>query len=281
MNALQSVCTLLTDRQAEALRKQPEAEELRLRLGRPPSVVLAGRELPLDCAAVERRDLQRVLEIATGASVHAAAHAMRSACLTYRGLRIGVCGEAVFSGAELTGFRNLSSLAIRMPHEADQSCRKLAERVAENVRNTLILAPPGGGKTTLLRELIRCHAERGRRVCVLDERGELGGRDSCHDLGPCSDVITGLDKLEASMLFLRGMNPEIIAMDEITRPADIRALDCIVGCGVKLLATAHGESLGDMQKRELYRQMLQKGIFIEMICISLREGKRVYERVPL
>ena len=95
----------------------------------------------------------------------------------------------------------------------------------------IILGAPGSGKTTALRDMIRLFSERGYRVGVADERGEISG-DGEFDLGPCSDVITGLSKAESAMLLLRGMNPQIIAMDEITQSADADAIRELCCCGV-------------------------------------------------
>ena len=121
-------------------------------------------------------------------------------------------------------------------------------------------------------------------VSVIDERNELSGGpagNAAYDLGPCSDVLAGLDKQTAAMLLLRGMNPELIAMDEITQSEDLEAVKSIAGCGVKLFATAHGSSREDMRKRRLYRELLEEGIFTRLICISLREGRRVYAQERL
>ena len=67
------------------------------------------------------------------------------------------------------------------------------------------------------------------------------------------------------------MEPQSIPWDEITAPEDVAALRMAVGCGVTLLATAHGEDRADLLRRPLYRPLLEEGCFRRLIRI-LREG---------
>ena len=82
-------------------------------------------------------------------------------------------------------------------------------------------------------------------------------------------------------MLLRGMNPQIIAMDEITQETDLNAAEQITGCGVVLFATAHGRDLQDLQRRTLYQKLLESGVFRELVTIACKGGKRVYTREAL
>ena len=90
------------------------------------------------------------------------------------GLRVGLCGTAIMKEDRLCGVRRLSSVSIRIPHEA-QSCAEAEAEALEkaNFPSTLIISPPGYGKTTCMRYLIRRASDCGFRVSVADERGEL------------------------------------------------------------------------------------------------------------
>ena len=278
MQAIRQVRAILPPELGQAMEQYPAAEELRLRLGRPPSILMDGRETPLSTDCVEPCLLRRVLEAATNASLHAVP-SLRHGYVCYRSLRIGVCGEIAFDRDELLGFRSISSLAIRIPHDVDASARAFAAALAQRSGNILIAAPPGGGKTSLLRALIREMSEQGHRVGVIDERGEIWAADfhgDGFDLGRCSDVITGLDKLSAAMQLLCGMNPEMIAMDEITRPEDLKAVEQILGCGVRLLATLHAAGREEMAARPLYRALLDKNVFPLVVTIRCGERGREY-----
>lgn len=69
-------------------------------------------------------------------------------------------------------------------------------------------------------------------------------------------MITGLSKAESAMLLLRGMNPQIIAMDEITQSADADAIREVCCCGVELLATAHARNADELRRRRVFVQLL-------------------------
>ena len=279
MQALSQACQILPFALGQALKGKPETEEIRMRLGRPPTALIHGREHPLLAQAVDRDQMVRVLEAATGASFHAAP-SLKSGFIRYRSLRIGVCGEAAYSGDQLLSLRNISSLAIRIPHEPDEEALTFARLLlTEGHGNLLVAAPPGAGKTTLLRALIRSASEQGLRVGVADERGELWAADAegnGFDLGPCSDIVSCQPKLVASMQLLRGMNPEIIAMDEITEPEDLEAVQAILGCGVGVFASVHAKDTRDMLSRGLYRGLLAGGAFPLLAVINVKNGRRSY-----
>lgn len=280
MDAFQEACRLLPSELSRALCAFPAAEEIRLRAGRLPSVVLAGTEQVFSAQPVSTLVLQQILERATGASMHTAAPALANGYLPCGRLRIGVCGEGIMKGDSWTGFRSFGSLAIRIPHTAPEIDPVILSLVSQQpLRNTLIVAPPGVGKTSCLRELVRLVSDHGIRVSVADERNELAASENGRpgfNLGQCSDVIIGLPKLPAAMMLLRGMNPQLIAMDEITCPEDLNAIREITGCGVVIYATAHGRSTDDMRKRQLYQGLFSHKVFHRAIVISLSEGRRIY-----
>lgn len=256
------------------------AEEIRLRMQRPVCIIRNGKEHQLKTLPVTERDIAQILEKVTGASMHAVAGDLSKGFIGFKGLRIGVCGTAVISNGELVGFRNYSSLAIRIPHECHGICAGFIDKLCDKgFESTLIISPPGIGKTTLLRELVLILSNRGLRISVLDERNELSASDNgcvAFSLGRCSDILVGVPKAKGAEIMLRGMNPQIIAMDEISGEEDKSVIEQIIGCGVSIMASAHGKSMEDMLKRKMYRDVMDSGCFKNLITISREGDKRRY-----
>jgi stage III sporulation protein AA len=151
--------------------------------------------------------------------------------------------------------------------------------------STLILSPPGGGKTTLLRDLIRVLSlgdaeHRALRVAVIDERCELAvcckGRAQM-ELGNHTDVLSLCPKAVGIPMVLRGMNPQVIAVDEITAEEDIRAMCLAANCGVGLLTSIHAASVDELHQKPLWRELLRARVFRRCIVIRSNGGARSYE----
>lgn len=254
------------------------AEELRLRLGQPMTVLVDGTELEVPGPPpVDREALDALLEIATRASAHTALERVRRGFVTLRGgHRIGLCGMAAMEDGQVKSLRCLSSLNLRVARSVTGAAAEVLPllRRDSGVSGTLILAPPGAGKTTLLRDLIRAlsDGEGGPplRVGVADERGEIAalweGKPEL-DVGKHTDVMDGCPKALGLELLLRGMDPQVLAADELTSPDDIGAAELAAGCGVPLLATAHGSGQSDLLRRPLYRRLLSLGIFQKLVTI--------------
>ena len=270
-----------------ALWERAASEELRLRAGSEAQVILnRGEAELLPGYVVTPRDIADIIEIATGASAHSAMESIRRGFVTVRGgCRIGLCGTVVVGRNGIEGMRHISSLNIRIPREV-RGCAAAVwdELMSGGLPSILIISPPGGGKTTLLRELCRLASNFGVRVSLADERGEVAAVwDGVpqFDVGRRTDVLTGAPKGEAVALLLRSMNPEIIALDEITAPEDIFAIEQAACCGVRLIATAHARDLRELASRPLYSGLLQKRIFEAVIRIR-RDGRvPVFERIEL
>ncbi len=264
-----------------------EAEEVRLRAGRPPSVLLPDGELSFRAEKkVEREELTAVLERATGASFHTAQAAIASGYFTVRGgCRIGICGTAVMSGCDVGSLREISSLAIRVEREIKNCSDGIFSELTQNsFTDTLILSPPGHGKTTLLRDLVRRLSDGGLKVSLADERSEVSGMFEgvpAFDIGRCTDVLTGAPKAKAAMMLLRSMSPQVLALDEITAPEDVQAIAAASGCGVRLLATAHSASVQELRERRLYRDLLSEGIFKRAVVIERHGETRRYEVIRI
>ena len=257
-----------------------EAEEIRLRCGYPLSIVCMGRETSSSGAAVEASELNELLARASRYSVHSYREDLSRGFLPLEGgHRLGLCGTIARNGGEIVGYRTLSSVCIRIAREIKGVSDGVYSKVLldRRCKNTLIIAPPGVGKTTMLRDLIRRISLDGIKVGVADERSELaalcGGKPQ-FDLGPCVDVIDGMHKADAAMRLIRTMSPDVIAMDEITEEQDLRTIQMAAHCGVSILATAHGIDGKDLLRKKLFRDLFKQCMFDRILVMNYVDGKR-------
>ena len=156
-SAYDEAVRLLPSKTAAALGERfKAAEEFRLRAGRYPSALIGGREEVIADKAVTCDDIACVLEKATNASLHSVWQDMSRGFISCGfGLRIGVCGTGVISSGKLTGLRDISSVSIRIPKQTTECGGEILKKLCTAKDNVLIISPPGGGKTTFLRECIR------------------------------------------------------------------------------------------------------------------------------
>lgn len=264
--------------------KLERAEEFRLRRGFPMTVLLPEGELETDGPPIGEEELRQAVENATQSSAHTALDRVRQGFVTLRGgHRMGLCGTAARKDGKIVTLRELSSLSIRVARSVTGLAGPLLPRLTEDGRflSTLILAPPGAGKTTLLRDLVRAlsDGEGGvpLRVAVADERGEIAalwrGEPQLY-VGRHTDVLDGCSKGEGLSILIRGMNPQAAAVDELGGVEDVQAVAEAAGCGVAVLATAHGAGLDDLRRRPACRELLELGVFRRLVVLERRGGER-------
>ena len=244
-----------------------EPEEIRLAVGQPVLVRWGDQEVRLK-PNVDAICMERIVRSACSQSVYAHQDTIRQGYLAVEGgHRIGLCGTGVLQEEAVQILTDISSLVIRIAREVI-GC---ADGIGSISGSALIIGPPCSGKTTLLRDMVRNLSDRcEQRVSLVDERGEIaavvhGQPQFC--VGSRTDVMTGVPKEKGMMMMLRTMNPQWIAVDEITSPLDVQVMERISYCGVRLLATAHADDIQDLYKRPLYRKMMQCNLFRTIICL--------------
>ncbi len=259
--------------QAESMRKP--IEEIRLRIGGQCGIVVEGREIGLRTGAVPLRAdaemMHDLVDRACGYSIYSVSEQLRKGYLSLPGgHRLGLCGTVVRNGTTAV-MKHYSAVALRLARQIQGVADPAVNLIWSNPRSTLIIGAPGLGKTTILRELICQISDRfHNRISVVDERGELAacvdGRPQLR-VGRLTDVLTGGPKADGIEMLLRSMRPEWIAVDEITAEEDVSAMLHASYCGVCLLATAHAYSAEDLNRRPLYRKLMEEKVFSNLIAI--------------
>lgn len=249
---------LLGERIAKMVGDEKSIAELRVRVDRP--LLACGvdgkRKVVSSYGApyvVTQKDVEDVLARATNMSFYSASDEMKRGYVPCKHYRIGVGGEGVLEGGKLMSIKNVAFLVIRVPHQIKGIADKIAADVFKDgkLRNTLIVSPTGGGKTTLLRELARIASKRFN-VVVIDERYELCAMSKGVPLLDIGDVevVSGVPKKDAYENCVRAMNPDIIVTDELFGIEDVKSILDVMRCGVSVFATLHGESVDGVRSSE-------------------------------
>ncbi|MDY2629489.1 MAG: stage III sporulation protein AA [Lachnospiraceae bacterium] len=267
-----------------------QIQEIRLRCGKPVHILTGGCERSLPASGIlTSKDMQETMEFVSRFSMYAYEEEIRQGFLTIKGgHRVGIAGKAVLSHGSLKTIRNISFIHIRIACEYRDCARGLLPYLYENgiLQSTLIFSAPGQGKTTLMRDLIRLISGgnsfgKPKSVSVVDERGELAACDQGipqNDLGEQTDVMDGCPKSLGMQLMLRSMAPSVLAVDEIGGEEDVEAIFQAAGCGCIMLATAHGENLESIFRKEAFYKLRQAEIFDRYIQLDngQRPGKWQY-----
>lgn len=258
-------------------------QEIRLRTQQPLLVTQGGREYFVgengkltssiqNVRRVTKQELQETLEYMASHSLYAFEDEIRQGFLTLPGgHRVGLAGKIVLEDGKVKHIKHISCLNVRMSHQvkgcADEALPYLMQE--NEPYHTLIISPPGCGKTTMLRDLIRQISDgtdyfHGCTVGVVDERSELGGSYfGClqNDLGIRTDVLDCCPKAEGMMMLVRSMAPRVIAVDEIGDSRDIQAIETVIHCGCRLIATVHGSDMEDVKRKPLLQRLVQERVF--------------------
>ena len=265
--------------------------EIRIRSKNKIIVICSKNEFVLDLIASPKIILDILLNVSK-MSIYAIQTDLNNGFVVIRGgHRIGVCGEVVYENGRIKNIKNICSLNIRVARQIFGCADSVMPQIIINgiFQNTLIVSPPGCGKTTLLRDIIRQISNgiktlgiNGKNVSLIDERGEIA---SCYDGAPTldigirTDVMSNIDKSTGMSMVIRSMAPDIIATDEIGSAKDILAIKAAILSGVKVIFTMHGDSLKSVLENTNVKELIDMNVFSKIILLSSGKIPGIVEKI--
>lgn len=228
---------------------------------------------------VTQNEVRETMEYISNYSLYAFEDEIRQGFITIQGgHRVGIAGKTILEADRIKNIKHISFINIRLSHQIKGCADKVMPYIVQDdsIFHTLIISPPRCGKTTLLRDVIRQLSNGlstipGMTVGVVDERSEIG---ACYmgvpqnELGIRTDILDCCPKVAGMMMLVRSMSPSIIAVDEVGSRDDIEAIEYVINCGCKLIATVHGSSIDDIKNKPLLGKLVREKIFERYIILN-------------
>lgn len=271
-------------------------QEIRLRVNAPLLIVYDNREFFItseseltnglkDAYIITKNEIRETMEYISNFSLYAFEEELKQGFITITGgHRVGIIGKVVLEDNKIKSMKHISFINIRLSHQVKGCADKVLPYITGEKENecyhTLIISPPRCGKTTLLRDVIRQLSDGsenrpGMTVGVVDERSEIG---ACYmgvpqnELGIRTDVLDCCPKAKGMLMLIRSMSPRVIAVDEVGSIEDINAIEYVMNCGCKLIATVHGNSIEDIKNKPILGKLVEERMFERYVLLNNHGG---------
>ncbi len=286
----------------QAAKLAGEINEIRMRVHAPIIIRSLGREYFIDpkgnmihnieqAYRMNEHEMELFLQYSCRDSVYAFEEEIKKGFLTIQGgHRIGIAGQVVLdSYSNIKTIKNITCFNIRIAHEIKNAAKNILPFLYYNNRlqNTLIISPPGCGKTTMLRDIIRQVSNGNKygeacQISIVDERSEIAG---CYqgipqnDVGLRTDVMDACPKQIGMMMLLRSMSPQVMAIDELGGKEDVEALIHVINSGCSILVTMHGENIEEVKRKRYMQSIFTEQIFKRIVLLSKEQDKYIVKNI--
>ena len=264
-------------------------EEIRIRAEKPVVIYMGNVEVVLKYVT-SNHQVTEILQNVCNNSIYAYQNQIINGFITIPGgNRVGITGNVVVKDGQVLNISHVYSLNFRISHEIENASADVIRYVLDtnnnSIYNTLIVSPPGCGKTTIIRDIAKKISNgmpeinfKGINVCIVDERGEIAGLEkgrAYSDVGIRTDIFDNVPKTIGIRMAIRSMAPKVIVADEIGNKDDAEVINYAVCSGVACLFTAHGFDMDDLIKNAEISKLINLRLFKRIIFLDRKQKGKV------